>query len=306
MKKLFIIMCLLIALPCHAAEVELLSLPTEGSATIRYEKGLLSTAQQIARDYPEVLSQTRRQLGMVGHELNEVNIVLLRDDSFQAAAGSDIVKAYADSSRGLIVINNDASGTEALEPRATLRHEVAHLFIGSATGDRRIPRWLNEGMAQWASGGNSEIREVAPDWAVSKAALTGTLIDLKQMTDTFPSDKTGVQLAYAESLSAVDMLVETHGQEVIGNILMRISHGTNPEDAFMEATGSTMGKFASEWKAEVTKSATILVWLRTHFYEALFILAALALVLGFIRTFYRIKTYKDPDEETGTEDDPTE
>ena len=35
----------------------------------------------------------------------------------------------------------------------TLRHEWAHLGLHARLGDLRVPRWFNEGYAQWASGG---------------------------------------------------------------------------------------------------------------------------------------------------------
>jgi hypothetical protein len=39
----------------------------------------------------------------------------------------------------------------------TLKHELCHLFLHYLIGGGELPRWFNEGIAQWTSGGIAEL-----------------------------------------------------------------------------------------------------------------------------------------------------
>jgi hypothetical protein len=53
----------------------------------------------------------------------------------------------------LVVPSGEGRSLVDAEGLRTLRHEWAHLGLHAYLGDLRVPRWFDEGYAQWASGG---------------------------------------------------------------------------------------------------------------------------------------------------------
>ena len=303
---LFLILTLLSTAAYGDDKKQLKNITTK-AVTVHYTPGLKNAAQRLSRDYPSLLNEAMRTLSIDRPMEGTVNIVLLPEGDFAKTAWSPHVKAYASSDRGLIVLNYDSSRADPLVHSATLKHEIAHLLIGRSASIGNIPLWLNEGMAQWASGGHSEIRDTGPDWLVAKAALTGRLIPLGQLEASFPPDEAGMRLAYAQSIAVMDTLTGRHGPEFIGRFLTMTLDGMKAEDAFYQLTGVTLNEFSNTWAYDTRERATILIWLQGHFYEALFLFASLALIVAFARTIYRIKTYKDePEEDEPEEDEPEE
>jgi hypothetical protein len=88
-------------------------------------------------------------------------------------------------------------------------HELVHLVFDTAVSNpyHFPPRWLNEGLATYLSEGyKSRDRQT-----VEQAARDGTLIPLDGLVGQFPTTREGFFLAYAESVSALDHLIEQHG-----------------------------------------------------------------------------------------------
>ena len=67
-------------------------------------------------------------------------------------------------------------GSEVIETTATLRHELAHLALGAALGDR-APRWLHEGFAYQHSAEWSQERFET----LATMAWMGSVIPLKEL-----------------------------------------------------------------------------------------------------------------------------
>jgi hypothetical protein len=63
--------------------------------------------------------------------------------------------AYAIPKRNLIVIDYSRVVTTPFSLETTLTHEFCHLLLHEHIPN--IPRWLDEGLCQWASGGVDEI-----------------------------------------------------------------------------------------------------------------------------------------------------
>lgn len=266
-----------------------------GSFAVTYSPGLTPAARQAASLYPYMLSEIEDTLGIqMSH--NKVLVAILDREEFKSISGGRPVMAIAMPSKGALFLDYDALGADLMVFRATLKHEIVHMTIHTEGGGA-IPKWLDEGISQWASGGHSEIRQTGSSWLISKAALTGRLMPLESLELSFPASEKGMQLAYSESLSAVDMIVSEYGASVISRILKDIHAGNSASASFYSHTGETLDEFSSRWEHSVRNRAGILSFLKAHFYEALFLIAAIALTIGFIRSIYRIRTYKDTEGE---------
>jgi hypothetical protein len=130
-----------------------------------------------------------------------------------------------------------------------VRHELTHLVFddAAASGFAYPPRWLNEGVAVHLSRGQD-----AGDRAQVEAAVRGgTLIPLEGLDGQFPTRARRFSLAYAESASAVDFLVETYGDDALRSILEAYADGLGTDDAFRAALGVDLDTFAAGWLASV-------------------------------------------------------
>jgi len=268
---------------------------SSGSATVTHSAGLEPVARQVMDLYPEMLSDIETALGIKMPPSN-VLLNILNKEQFQALSGGSPVMAFAIPSANSITLDYDALGADILVLRATLKHEIAHLAIHSATGNS-MPKWLDEGISQWASGGHSEIRQNNEIWPLSKAALTGRLIPLDTLASSFPRDEEGMRLAYKESLSAVDLLISNHGEMIISQLLRDAASGMSISESFQSRTGVSLNEFALTWETRLRSRASIMSFIKTYFYEVLFLMASVVLIAGYLRNHYRIRTYKDPEED---------
>ena len=102
-----------------------------------------------------------------------------------------------------------------------LRHEYVHLLVSMLTNDQ-CPAWLNEGLARYYARGllNSE-RET-----LLQAVKQNRYIPLKYLERNFSYlHKEQIRLAYIESCSAVEFMVETYGMTKIKRLLHSLGMG---------------------------------------------------------------------------------
>jgi hypothetical protein len=125
-------------------------------------------------------------------------------------------------------------------------HEISHLYFAPVTRNPSVsvPHWLNEGVAQY----NEFIDNSYALTTAQNAAARGELIHLSSLAEGFGSfDEARVRLAYAESLSAVNYLVETYGEEGLAAVLTAYREGHLTEEAFEVALGVPFSQFEGDW-----------------------------------------------------------
>jgi hypothetical protein len=128
-------------------------------------------------------------------------------------------------------------------------HELTHLVFDTATDNvyHQPPRWLNEGLAVYLSQGY----DASDRGLVRDAAGSGGLIPLDGLVSGFPRDRDGFYLAYAESVSAIDYLVRTYGQDALVTLIRSYADGTSDDAAFAAALGLDTAAFNAAWFADV-------------------------------------------------------
>jgi hypothetical protein len=134
-------------------------------------------------------------------------------------------------------------------------HELTHLVFETAADNpyHFPPRWLNEGLAVYLSEGYGDSDRAI----VESAARDGTLIPLDGLIGQFPTSVDRFFLAYAESVSAVDYLVRTHGREPMVSLIRSYAEGRTDDDAFTEALGMDTAAFGEAWLADLGAAAPI-------------------------------------------------
>jgi hypothetical protein len=131
-------------------------------------------------------------------------------------------------------------------------HELVHLVFDTAVNNpyRFPPRWVNEGLAVYLSEGYGSRDQTM----VAQAVSGGDLMPLDALTGQFPTEPSLTSLAYAESVSAIDYLVRTYGQDALVNLVKAYRDGLTDDEAFTRALGADVASFQSGWLAELGAS----------------------------------------------------
>ena len=128
-------------------------------------------------------------------------------------------------------------------------HELVHLVFDTATDNpyHFPPRWLNEGLAVYLSEGNgAEYRQ-----AVQGAVANNSVIPLDGITGQFPRTFDRFYLAYAESVSAIDYLIRTHGRDALIQLIRSYAEGRTDDEAFRDALGVDVTGFSDAWMGDL-------------------------------------------------------
>ena len=127
--------------------------------------------------------------------------------------------------------------------RAVLRHEIAHVALGAATGGN-YPRWLTEGYAQYASGEWSW----EDAWHLQAAFLRRGATTLEEIDLRFRRHSTEARMGYLLSYTAVHELDVLGGEPGMAAVFRRLRDGASFEEALRRTYGITSEEFEVRWK----------------------------------------------------------
>ena len=268
-----------------------------GDLVVRFERPLSSLARETVRTFPQAREELSALLGW--EVLVRPEVVLIKDHStFEMVAGSEMVVAFADPGRHLIVIDCSRVGRRPFDFDATFKHELCHLILHAhiAAG---LPRWLDEGVAQWASGGLAEILMDNGASTLREAALAGRLLRFEDLSARFPGDRYGLVLAYEQSRSLVEYIAEKYGTSKLRRLLSTLENGGTIDDAVQNSLGLTMGALEGDWASHLSGRLGWLVYVSNNLYELLFFLAALITMAGVVRIIAKRLAARASREEEG-------
>ena len=137
-------------------------------------------------------------------------------------------------------------GLERPTPRLlrVLRHELAHSFVTARTANN-CPTWLQEGIAQWLEGGDP----ARDDAQLAPLARAGRLSSLLTLEGPFRGlGEAEANLAYAQSLSAVNYILRTSGDAGLGRLLLALGDRLPSEEALPVALGQSYPEFQKGWE----------------------------------------------------------
>ncbi|HET7500032.1 MAG TPA: hypothetical protein VFK02_03490 [Kofleriaceae bacterium] len=141
------------------------------------------------------------------------------------------------------------------DPQTTLRHELAHVALGVALGDR-APHWLHEGFAYQHAGEWSWERTET----LAGMAWAGGIIPLDQLDQTFPEGEQPAHRAYAESYDFVGYLSRRGRWEdpsddgdrwPFRRFLRELGHGSDLDAAAYGAFGKPLRGLFEEWRSDL-------------------------------------------------------
>jgi hypothetical protein len=137
---------------------------------------------------------------------------------------------------------------------ATIAHELTHIAIEHAVGERprNIPSWLHEGVATVVEGSVAE--RFSYEDIVDAAFAADRLISLRGLTGSFPVQSVGALLAYAQSNSFVEFIIDRWGESAITRVLDAYREGASHDNALRQAVGMDLDALETEWLATLGPS----------------------------------------------------
>ncbi len=136
------------------------------------------------------------------------------------------------------------------EYREVLLHELAHIYLADKADSCPIPLWFNEGLAMLVSGKTFSWND---HLAISSAVITDNLLELEEVDKMLVFGLAKAQLAYAQSLLAVQFLIHNFGEGVIGSLLDGSAIDKNWEQVFELVSGSDAKKFNLDLQQYINK-----------------------------------------------------
>jgi len=264
--------------------------------TVRYEVPLKAAAMRLASAYGAARTDVEAKLGW-RLQISPV-VVLVRDHyAFQETARNELVTAFAKPERNLIVIDYSKMNRTPFDLEDTFRHELAHILLHQEIEDSALPKWLDEGVAQWASGGMADILRTGEKDLLQQAVLSHRMIALKDITATFPVSPNRLILAYEESKSFTEFILKHYGEAKLRLILQGLAKNETIEETVYNNLGISLDGLEQQWKESLSKGDLWISYAAEHLYWLLFFFAALISIAGFCVAKRRIKNYRDEEDE---------
>ncbi len=154
--------------------------------------------------------------------------------------------AFPDSRR--IVMQGRSAGSDAGDPRAVFRHELAHLALHEYLDDL-APRWFDEGYASYAA------RETGRDDAIAAnvALAVKGVPSFDQLDSEFAEGATTAQTAYALAYGAVDQLASLDTTHGLSRFFESWKKEASLERAVRSTYGITMAEFEQRWQRQTRR-----------------------------------------------------
>ena len=261
-----------------------------------YDGPLTNAVRDVAKVYPSVKSELT---DTVRWKIDfRPEIVLVKDpESFRKMTGSDLVVAFAVPDRNLIVLDMSRVYAKPFTLETTLKHELCHLLLHSNIEGKNLPRWLDEGFCQWASGGISELADYGNN-DLSRAVVSDRLMSMSEL-GTFPPGGRSLKLAYEESKSFVEYIVSEYGKSGILDMLEYLKEGNSVNSSVRQSFSVGMSELEGNWSSYLRRRHTWFYHLSSNIYTIIFSAAAIVTIYGFFRLLKKRRTYTDEDEEDG-------
>jgi hypothetical protein len=272
-----------------AAAPSLVPAASRGRITVYAEPGLEDAAIQLAGGAEAALARISADLvDLPTPKAIEVRLVRDSRDLASVAPGGRgapewaIGVAYPDLGIVSVAMRRGAVAVDAM---STLKHELGHIALGVAIGNR-APHWLHEGFAYQHSGEWSWERTET----LAGMAWFGGIVPLSELDRTFPAAENPAHRAYAQSYDFVGFLSRRGRWEdkhddgdrwPFRNFLTAVGQTGDLDRAAKSAFGKPLHELFEEWRADLTTRYMLLPIGLLGL--AVWILCAVLLSLAFLR-----------------------
>jgi hypothetical protein len=198
----------------------------------------------------------------------------------------------------LVLIRADLQGEPFDRVGSVVTHELVHVALAQARAadGARIPRWFEEGVAQWVAGRARPLD--VPD--LRPAATFGYLLDLAAMDAAFAHGEGTATRAYAHAESFVRFVARRHGIEKVRATIELLLQGVELDTALFLTTSAGLQTLWGAWRTDLASDKSWMIATGSQALVAILILVVV--VLGAIRVFKRKRAIEQSwGEEPGAE-----
>jgi hypothetical protein len=290
----FLLVCCL-ALRVHADVDVPFGISDHPALRIEYEGPMENAAAGMVPIYRTVRDELERRFNRA-IDFRPTVVLIRTPILFRNQAGHPLIVAYALPTEFKIVMDYTRLAGRSRRLKSVLKHEMVHLVVHHGSVGW-LPRWLEEGLAQWISDGFTELLESPRPALLEQAAAGGRLLPLAALADRFPTAYADLLLAYEESRSVVAFMVAQFGEKRLFWILEDLRSGRGLEETFERRLSLNVAELEARWLATFRKPTAWMAVLAAYLYEGLFLLGALLTVAGFVRFRLRKRRYRDEEDE---------
>lgn len=267
------------------------------SFTIHSEAGLDGAAEEITRMIPPIKEQLQEKTGLAFDFPFEVVVYRERND-FVQHAGSDMISAFAVPHKNLVVLDLSQMRVHPLNIELIILHEMCHLLLHKHIGDENLPKWFDEGVSQWVSGGMSEIINPQEADVLKRAVIGNRLIPLRQLSKIFPPDRPGLALSYEQGKSMVDYIEETYGSGSVRKIIQGLAEGVDFQSVLRQKLSVSFDGLERDWERALKFRYTWFTYLSDNLLWIIFIAGSILVVAGYYLLKKRMRNLpEDEDQE---------
>lgn len=272
----------------HAAEFDTLE---DDEVAVLFPSTLRAAAKEAVQMTPEIKYELQETF--VWSFPFKPTIILMKDSRrFREMTHSPLIVGFAIPKKDLVVIDYPRIRNHA-NFRNILKHELCHLLLHKHLGNVHIPRWFDEGIAQWTSNGIMDILHDQRDALLPKAAFSDRLIPLGALNKGFPGNPNALRLAYEESRSFIDYIISAHGKPGLLEIIALMKENVPLREAFLTVFGMPLYQIEKEWQASLKQNIAWFAHLSFYLYEILFAVGGLIVVFGFIKVLRKKRAYME-------------
>ncbi|MFQ6618679.1 MAG: peptidase MA family metallohydrolase, partial [Fidelibacterota bacterium] len=178
-------------------------------------------AKRILKSLGTLFPEVSQFIGYRGEKILNVALAISQED-FDNLTGGKVPywgNGATDYTRMLIVLKSPRFSRTSFEDlEKTLAHELTHLLLGNMVNIISLPRWFNEGLSIYMAGEHS----FRSDLILSKAIFNKSILPLDNIANVLTFERVKADLAYAQSGSAVQYLIETYGKNVVSTLLYNV------------------------------------------------------------------------------------
>lgn len=192
----------------------------------------------------------------------------------RVTAGSPLwANGVAYPSRSVAVLKSPRFNGNGGSLEDTGVHELVHLLLEAGAENSAIPRWVDEGLAQFMSG-QQEFRDVH---VLSRASASGRLLTLSDIQGLMSMNAGAALQGYAQSVAAIEDLWRRFGDAGLANLVHELRSGKDIDTAFPMLFGMSLGQFEREHREHLNSQYGGSLWTDTELWVSLlFVILVLA------------------------------
>jgi hypothetical protein len=183
---------------------------TAGLVRVHWYQGDSGFGSAAASAASAALPKIQQQIGVEPPSPLDVYVYASNADLRSAVelAGREWLGGQARPELGVVLVAIPPGDSARLQMRRDIPHELTHLmtFVATTPNYDAAPRWLDEGLATLNEGDPNSTQVIA----VQDAAAQNKLTSLEQLCGNFPTDASAALLAYGESRSVVQQIINEY------------------------------------------------------------------------------------------------